>query len=339
MKMRLMVLFLSLFVWQHSQAQGDDWHFHHINVQNGLSEATNFHTFKDSRGFVWISSISGLNRFDGRQVRVYQPDLADSTAIFGQNIQSNFFEDAQGDIWFSTYEGINRYIRQKDCFEHFILKNKDNQAVSSYKVGHLDAEGHLWLLIDEETVYLFDVKTHVFQRLHTVKKGMQCLVVSASATVKRSFAYSWNAGREGFQMTTYLPNGQMSTKTVFDKTTKDPLSIYDLSVESDTLVWLVTDKKGIVVFNPETLSLQTTEKNIDAPNVLSAKGKAEFLVSTRFNGVHVFDKKTKQYRQHFRHNSAFPNSLAGNAMSNIYQDADGVVWANYADFGEKPFVK
>jgi hypothetical protein len=87
---RLLIISFSLFVWQHSQAQGNDWHFHHLNVQNGLSEATNFYTYKDSRGFVWISSVSGLNRFDSRQVRVYQPDLADSTAIWTKHSKSFF---------------------------------------------------------------------------------------------------------------------------------------------------------------------------------------------------------------------------------------------------------
>jgi ligand-binding sensor domain-containing protein/anti-sigma regulatory factor (Ser/Thr protein kinase) len=333
MMIRLMTLFLSLFVWQHSQAQENDWHFHHLNVQNGLSEATNFYTYKDSRGFVWISSISGLNRFDGRQVRVYQPDLADSTAIFGQNIQSNFFEDTQGDIWFSTYEGINRYIRKNDCFEHFILKNKENQAFLGYKVCHLDNDGNLWLLVGEQTVHLFNIKKHIFQRLHTIKNNAQTLAVQLFPNVKRSFAYSWNAGQIGFEMTTYLPNGEMSSKILFDKTSKGPLSIYDILVESDTLIRLVTEQKGILNFNPTTLTVETSQEIVDKPNVIVNRGENELLVSTRFNGIHVFDKATKRYTQSFRHNPSMPNSLTDNTIGNVYQDADEGVWASINNRG------
>jgi ligand-binding sensor domain-containing protein/anti-sigma regulatory factor (Ser/Thr protein kinase) len=268
-------------------------------------------------------------------VRVYQPDLADSTAIFGQNIQSNFFEDGQSDIWFCTYEGINRYVRQTDRFEHFLLKNKESQPVSGYKIGSLDDEGNLWLIVDEQIIYLFNIKTHVFQRLHDVKKGMQCLVLQSTTTVKRSFAYSWNAGREGLQMTTYLPNDSMATQFLFDKTSKEgPLSIYDLLVESDTLIWLTTNKKGLLIFNPRTLSLRkTSEKNLDLPNVLATKGGDELLVSTRRNGFHIFDKKKRQYTQDFQHNILLPNSLSDDLISNIYQDRDSGIWVSVGNQG------
>jgi anti-sigma regulatory factor (Ser/Thr protein kinase)/streptogramin lyase len=324
---RLLIISFSLFVWQHSQAQGNDWHFHHLNVQNGLSEATNFYTYKDSRGFVWISSVSGLNRFDSRQVRVYQPDLADSTAIFGQNIQSPFFEDTNGDIWFSTYEGINRYIRQKDCFEHFVLKNKDNQPVLGYTVWELDAEGNLWLLVDEQTVYLFNIKTHHFKRLHDVKKGMLVIALQSTTKNKRSFIYSWNAGREGLQITDYLANGEMPTQILFDKTSKNPLSIYGVLIESDTLLWLATGK-GILNFNPETLSLKAGDEILDAANDLISKGKEELFVGTRSNGIHIFDKTKKRYSQSFRHNALSTSSLASNSINNIYEDSDRGVWVN-----------
>jgi ligand-binding sensor domain-containing protein len=331
--LRLLIFALSFFVWQLSQAQGNDWYFQHLNVQSGLSEATNYYTFKDSRGFVWISSISGLNRFDGRQVRVYQPDLADSTAIFGQNIQSKFFEDTNNDIWFSTYESINRYIRKNDCFEHFVLKNKNNQPVSSYRLGHLDMEGNIWLIVDEQTVYLFNVKTHVFQRLHDVQKGMQTIVLQSTAKVKRSFVYSWNIGREGLQISTYLSNGEIHSQILFDKKTKDPLSIYDILIESDTLIWLATKQKGISTFNPETLQTHTIKQTTDKPDVLTQKGKNELLISTRTNGIHIFDKTQKTYSQNFKHNSLIAHTLAGNSIYNVYQDSDKGVWVNVRNFG------
>jgi ligand-binding sensor domain-containing protein len=330
---RLLTVSLFFFVWQHSQAQVDDWHFHHLNVQSGLSEATNFYTFKDSRGFVWISSISGLNRFDSRQVRVYQPDLADSTAIFGQNIQSNFFEDAKGDIWFSTFEGINRYVRQKDCFEHFVLKNKNNQPVSGYRLGHLDTEGNLWVIVDEQTVYLLNVNTHLFQRLHDVRKGMQVIAIQSTTKLKRSFTYSWNIGREGLQITTYLQNGEMSSKMLFDKTTKDPLSIYDILVESDTLIWLATATKGIVSLNLETLQSQPVEKTTNISSGLIHKDSEELLVGTQTNGIHIFDKTQKKYVQNFKHNILLAHTLADNSINNVYQDADKGLWVNVHNHG------
>ena len=122
-----------LSAWHLCFAQDYNTFFHHLTVENGLSEATNNFVYKDSRGFVWISSISGLNRYDGRQVRVYQPEPADSMSLYGQNILSPFIEDANGDIWFSTYEGINRYVRKTDNFKHFtVLDSLTKKPMTGY---------------------------------------------------------------------------------------------------------------------------------------------------------------------------------------------------------------
>ncbi|MDX1942152.1 MAG: hypothetical protein SFU99_16430, partial [Saprospiraceae bacterium] len=39
-------------------------YFHHINAEREgeLSQTGNFFVFKDSRGFLWVSSTNGLNR-------------------------------------------------------------------------------------------------------------------------------------------------------------------------------------------------------------------------------------------------------------------------------------
>ena len=325
--LRLTVIGLSLFVWHLCQAQGNDWHFHHLNVQNGLSEATNYYVLKDSRGFVWLSSISGLNRFDGRQVRVYQPELADSTSLFGQNIQSPFFEDAQSNIWFSTYEGINCYIRKTDNFKHFSLKDSLNNLILGYYVGYLDTEDNLWLLVEEQTVYLFNIRTHYFKRLHDVRKGMQRLVVQSSPyDVKRSYTYSWNTGRDGLQITNYLPNGQFSQQILYDKASSSPISINEVLVESDTMLWLTTHRKGLLSFNPITLTTQTTPLNNKA-HTLSQWLKKFLIIGTEQNGIQIFDKNQRTLIQNFRHNATMPNSLGSDYIDNIYQDADGGVWA------------
>jgi ligand-binding sensor domain-containing protein len=48
--------------------------FHRLSPNEGLSQGTNAFVFQDSRGFVWLSSIDGLNRFDGKSVKTYKAD-------------------------------------------------------------------------------------------------------------------------------------------------------------------------------------------------------------------------------------------------------------------------
>src|SRR5688572_21281769 len=95
--------------------------FHHLTLEEGLAELTNHFIYKDSRGFVWISSLSGLNCFNGASVKVYKPMQGDTTSLVGSNIQSNFFEDRSRRIWFCTYEAINCYDPVSDAFAHYTL--------------------------------------------------------------------------------------------------------------------------------------------------------------------------------------------------------------------------
>src|SRR5258706_1785763 len=67
----------------HSFCQQGSLLFHHLKLEDGLSEVTNEYVFKDTRGFVWISSINGLNRFVGTRIRTYFPDQYNSTSVQG----------------------------------------------------------------------------------------------------------------------------------------------------------------------------------------------------------------------------------------------------------------
>ena len=106
------LLLLSLGAATFCYAQNSSLPFKSLNRQSGLLGDVNAFMFRDSRGFMWLSSVQGLNRFDGRHVKTYTYDTTKPRSIWGNNIQSSFFEDKKGDIWFSTEEAINVYRRQ-----------------------------------------------------------------------------------------------------------------------------------------------------------------------------------------------------------------------------------
>lgn len=70
----------------------------HLGTRDGLSQGSCFYIRKDSRGFVWVSSQNGLNRFDGTSFTNYRFDERD---VF----------------W------VNRYNRQKLAQQRRLLRN------------------------------------------------------------------------------------------------------------------------------------------------------------------------------------------------------------------------
>ncbi|HLF62801.1 MAG TPA: hypothetical protein VI603_03575, partial [Saprospiraceae bacterium] len=129
-------------------AQDLNLSFHHLSQNDGLTQGTNSYVMQDSRGFIWISSVSGLNRYDGKRIVTYQPKVHDSTSLASGVINSKIFEDDKGDLWFTSNVAIQRYIRAQDCFETIRISDaQGNQIKEDVMAFDLDNQGNLWLRV------------------------------------------------------------------------------------------------------------------------------------------------------------------------------------------------
>jgi signal transduction histidine kinase/ligand-binding sensor domain-containing protein len=332
---------IAILVWQTCPAQDYNTYFHHLTVENGLSEATNTYVYRDSRGFAWISSLSGLNRFDGRQIRVYQPESAVSTSMYGQNIQSPFFEDQNGDIWFSTYEGINKYVRKTDKFQHFtITDSSSKQPFTGYFLAHLDDKERLWLLVNEQYVYLFDTKTHKFTKKHNVTPNSQRFYIQTDSQkqVIRSFANTYSTGNFGMQMTQYLPDNSIMQEKIFYTysstealNASPPLRIFDLYFENEN-VWIASHI-GLFQFNFQSNNIKFY--NNLGSNIMSIKplNQNELLLSTFFNGALIFNKSTGKTVNQIQHSFSNNHTITTNNTTNLWIDEDKNMWIHVKEYG------
>lgn len=97
-----------------------------------LSQNSNFYISKTSDNHLYISSMDGLNVYDGHRVKVYRP--SEECDMYGSNIQSYFFEDNRGMVWFSTYEALHYHDVSTDSIHHFFLQQHDGvEAQEDYR--------------------------------------------------------------------------------------------------------------------------------------------------------------------------------------------------------------
>ncbi|SFB83147.1 Two component regulator propeller [Flexibacter flexilis DSM 6793] len=77
----------------------------HYTVNQGLASSTVYFTMQDSKGYLWIMTSSGVNRFDGQNFEYFSTDngLSDNEVF-------KAYEDTQGRIWFLTYNGKLSYF-------------------------------------------------------------------------------------------------------------------------------------------------------------------------------------------------------------------------------------
>ena len=100
----------------------------------------------------YISSIEGLNIYDGSDTRVYR---SSSQNMKGDNIQSEFYRDSLGNIWFCTYEAINVFSPTDREFENYQGIHNSVIADNDYRIICLE-DNVLWFLADSR-IYLFDI--------------------------------------------------------------------------------------------------------------------------------------------------------------------------------------
>lgn len=310
--------------------------FHHLGRDKGLSQGWCPYVSRDSKGFVWIGSVDGLNRYDGRQIRVYRPTPFEPHGLVGNVLTSPCYEDAEtGDLWFTTYNAIHRYAREYDHFDTFQLHSPARERlVEDYYAFHLDREGRLWLRVgtgDNGYLHLFDTRRRR-DSIVCPLGGARSIVVGDKNGVARQVLCSEfpNGGLEivdvsrGFTRKTYLREGPSR------------LAVHETFAENDTLVWLGMSN-GIAAFNPQNGAYRIYSRFDDDPagDVWSVHPYKESLlfVATKEKGLWVFDRKSRQFTRRFVHEPDNPFSLPDNEVENLYIDPEDNLWAGHWKYG------
>lgn len=112
-----------------------------ITDRNGLSQNTIHCMLQDKRGFMWMGTINGLNRYNGRDFAVIHPQLAMSRTLRDSRIRA-MVEDKQGFIWVRTFSNTLFCYDPKQ--ERMIDFDPSNPKKAFSKVQVL-SNGDVWM--------------------------------------------------------------------------------------------------------------------------------------------------------------------------------------------------
>lgn len=100
----LSLIFSMTIVWS------GDWSVSAIGESSGLSHCDVYAINQDAKGFLWVLTADGLDRYDGRtfQVHRYDPD-ADLDRSFQDPKFRSIAEDGAGTLWVGTNRGLHRF--------------------------------------------------------------------------------------------------------------------------------------------------------------------------------------------------------------------------------------
>ncbi|RPI70513.1 MAG: T9SS C-terminal target domain-containing protein [Ignavibacteriales bacterium] len=138
-------IILILFAVSNS-AQTKKLRFDKITTADGLSSNHIAFIFQDNRGFLWICTQDGINRYDGYRFKHYKhiPGNINSISDYAAN---HIMEDSKGIFWISTREGLNKFDPASEDFIHYKPQPNDSASLSNEKIVCTaeDRFGNIWV--------------------------------------------------------------------------------------------------------------------------------------------------------------------------------------------------
>ncbi|NDV64194.1 hybrid sensor histidine kinase/response regulator transcription factor [Bacteroides sp. 224] len=116
-----------------------------ITIADGLANNTVRHFMQDSKGFIWLGTFNGLNRYDGNSFISYYPSSGKSLSLAERKVHS-LDEDKNGFLWiYFASEQFSCYDLKSACFVDYTGSGEYMQKYSS----KIYTTNNIWLWHDQ----------------------------------------------------------------------------------------------------------------------------------------------------------------------------------------------
>ena len=312
--------------------QKNHFQFSHLDISRGLSNNQVTSIIKDQKGFLFVGTMSGLNRYDGYQFKTFTNNAKDTTSISGDFIFG--LKGVPGKkIWVQTRSGSNIYDPATEKFDRnwsAYLQKLGIPGNSTIRDVIKDKEGN-FLFFSDTIVYKYNVasgKTSVLYK--SVNPGN--IIANIAADNNNQY---WLIHTNGIIKKIDSKTGRVLAQNdelikVFGK---GPVS-YQLFIDSENELWIYvgSNTNGIVRYNPSTGTFIHYQKNSGNPRLnvdlianLQQDNNGNIWICTDHGGVNLLNKKENTI-QYLLNSSDDEKSLSDNSISCAYKDNEGIIW-------------
>lgn len=323
----LTILILAVFISQEISAT--EFLLKKYSVNDGLSQNTVRAILQDKKGFIWFGTQDGLNRFDGREYRIFRNNPADKNSI-GNNFILSLYEDNNGKIWVGT---DHRLYLFDPISEQFTLFNKKTDAgieINSTVITICaEDENTLWIGTRTQGLFCYLKSENKLIQFNAGKNNFSARSDFVRTIIKDLSGTMWIGTRNG------LSRYNKETKTFFTYFSDNhPDSLHDSEImiiyeDSDGDLWLGTWQGGLSKFNKTTETFTTYfDKKDDKPYITHIHAIFEYkkdnLLIGADDGLYLFDKKNETFQR--IDDPHDPNSLSDQNVYSIYRDRENGIW-------------
>lgn len=327
--MKLFLTVALIFAATLTYAQGKNEAFSNFSVEHGLSSVTVTSILKDSRGYLWVGTEDGLNRYNGYEFKIYRNDPSNQNTLLTNRILT-VFEDSGGTLWVSTGRGtVHYYDRQKDAF---IREPQFNNLIVN--AINEDDQRRVWFA--GTTLKSLDLASGLWTS-HTSGFHGRLAIVGIEHIEKNDYwiaadtaLYKWNRKTGDLFTYAHQPGNPNSISYNF---------LYSIAKDKKGNLWIGTRGGGLDKFDVTTRSfvnykIAKNPENGPLVNVVRAVcPDGDFVwVGTENGGLSKLDTRTGKFN-HYTTEKDYAKSISDNSIKALYKDDEGRLWIGTYSFG------
>ncbi|MFQ5335371.1 MAG: two-component regulator propeller domain-containing protein, partial [Flavobacteriales bacterium] len=140
----------------HQVAHAQQYHFIDYSLEEGLPHSQVESVFQDRDGYLWIGTLGGASRFDGRTFTNY----SEQNALLSNQI-NDIAQDSKGNIWLATIGGLTMF----DGTAFISFPFADSLSGENVKDIAIDGFDNIWMAMGAKGLGMFDRHTYLFRSL------------------------------------------------------------------------------------------------------------------------------------------------------------------------------
>ncbi|NQD39104.1 response regulator [Permianibacter sp. IMCC34836] len=298
--------------------RADDLRFQRFYIEQGLSDGHVKAMLQDQRGFLWLGTRNGLNRYDGHRFQSYYARPGDANTLPSSDINA-LVQTQSGDLWVGTADnGLARFDDRSQQFERINLAG----AAGSRRIHDLLLDGGV-LASTDDGLWQQQADGSFLQVAGTAGLAMLASVRAGDTRWSITAEGLWWQGRDGhvrpavdrFPALEELRARRLQTLFVDGD--------QQLLIGTDNGLFSLRTDSGVL---EEKLAIWLPDLTGSGRQVLSLlrDRNGQLWIGTR-NGVIVRSNDGQRIR-HYTPDPADPHSLADERPFALLEDRDGLIW-------------
>jgi len=293
----------------------------YIGIEMGLSNNAVTSIYQDKRGFMWVGTYDGLNRYDGYDFLVYRNQPNDSSTLINNRIVS-IYENNQG-IWVGTKKGLSVYNFESGAFESRYLKDHDldQQVKISFNINQIKGEdGKLFLATAGKGLLVQNEQQDSFIQLPFELDG---------ELIWNYHAQGIDFDNEGSLFVFIQSYGIYKLAPQADKlefVTDVSKNANSIVVDKYARIWIGMDS-GLLMYEQASKKYQFYARDITGhkvTNLIYAKEEDQIWAATDGSGVLIYDNSSKSFST-LKEGSEVTN-ITSNSVYALYLNKKGEKW-------------